>query len=283
MSLPSSEIFLLSPGKSPIEVIVEYYPDGSPLIKTFMKDSKITYDLPEFADMLIRSTEVSTLVNAWMLVNALRERGRGIANLILPFVPGGRQDRINPKGDFLFTLKSVSNIINSISFDRIATLDPHSLVTPALIDRCYVLDLERVAKKLDKNKYDGIISPDKGAWNRASIFAQALDLPLYEGGKVRDIMTGKLSDFYVKLLPGKKHYLVVDDICDGGGTFNGLAEKIKFVDNSTADLYVTHGIFSKGTRELKENYIDIYTTDSLIQKESVIVIPEIEMFVNYPY
>ncbi len=68
-------------------------------------------------------------------------------------------------------------------------------------------------------------------------------------------------------MPGK--YLVVDDICDGGGTFLGLADKFwKQTSISTLDLYVTHGIFSKGVRELLRMYHNVYSTDSYCRREA---------------
>jgi ribose-phosphate pyrophosphokinase len=113
--------------------------------------------------------------------------------------------------------------------------------------------------------YGGVIAPDKGAHDRAEQMADALGLDVTYGSKVRDVATGRLSDFEITVEPGK-HYLVVDDICDGGGTFIGLGEKIR-EQGAFADLYVTHGIFSKGTTELKKIYKNIYTTDSRIRCE----------------
>lgn len=53
---------------------------------------------------------------------------------------------------------------------------------------------------------------------------------------------------------------VVDDLVDGGFTFLSLAEMLKRTQpNITSlNLYVTHGLFSKGTEELKKFYDRIY-------------------------
>jgi len=56
---------------------------------------------------------------------------------------------------------------------------------------------------------------------------------------------------------------VVDDICDGGGTFIGLAD---LLDERAmrADLYVTHGLFSQGTEKLVQRYSEhVICTDSI--------------------
>jgi ribose-phosphate pyrophosphokinase len=54
--------------------------------------------------------------------------------------------------------------------------------------------------------------------------------------------------------------LIVDDICDGGGTFIGIAKALP--KDVKKYLYVTHGIFSKGLRELTGHFEHIYTTNS---------------------
>jgi hypoxanthine phosphoribosyltransferase len=91
-------------------------------------------------------------------------------------------------------------------------------------------------------------------------------IPKIQALKDRDSSTGKLSNFrftdesydVIYNLPAKEEnykVLVVDDICDGGGTFipivNNLKEAFCEIDEKVeVDLYVTHGIFSKGTSSL---------------------------------
>ena len=88
-------------------------------------------------------------------------------------------------------------------------------------------------------------------------------MPVVECGKSRDVKTGKLSRFkvYEEDLEGKT-CLVVDDICDGGGTFLGLAKELKKKNAGDLILVVSHGIFSRGFEELLSLYTEIFTTDS---------------------
>ena len=55
--------------------------------------------------------------------------------------------------------------------------------------------------------------------------------------------------------------LIVDHICDGGGTFIGLAEELKKKNAGKLFLAVSHGIFNKGFDDLK-CFDGIFTTDS---------------------
>lgn len=49
-----------------------------------------------------------------------------------------------------------------------------------------------------------------------------------------------------------KNILIVDDICDGGATFMLLTKDLYKRGAKSINLFVTHGIFSKGLKPLKE-------------------------------
>ncbi len=93
-------------------------------------------------------------------------------------------------------------------------------------------------------------------------FAVALIL----GWKQRNVETGELEGFGFEYLPpNTKRALIVDDICDGGGTFLGLGSRIKELFPKVAlDLYTTHGYYTQGMVKLKEMFMEIITTDSVI-------------------
>lgn len=247
------------------------YSDSTPMVKT-AGWARIV----DKADTLtITDGSLAQFVTAMFLVDAIhfaRQDNIIQMRLVLPYIPGARQDRSNPTGDVLFTMASVADMINAREFIDVVVLDPHSPVATSYdlgIHRAIVYPQSEVAKMLPK-RYDGVIAADKGGKARAEEMADAMGLPVFYGGKTRDVSTGKLTGFELERLTtrifGSDHYLVVDDICDGGGTFNGLAAKIH-EQGATADLYVSHGIFSKGTKALEENYGEIFTTDSLAGSE----------------
>jgi ribose-phosphate pyrophosphokinase len=62
-----------------------------------------------------------------------------------------------------------------------------------------------------------------------------------------------------------KDLFIVDDICDGGGTFINIARIIKENEQFKGRIYliVTHGIFSRGFEDLAEYFNGIYTTNSI--------------------
>lgn len=208
----------------------------------------------------------------------------GNIHLIVPYFPGARQDRVMVKGEPL-TAKVYADIINNMGFASIDILDPHSDVVPALLDGCVVKDNHEFVKEAigDICDWDGrydnfwLVSPDAGANKKVLKLAQHLEHEfILKCDKVRDVSTGSLNGFEVyKDDLGKRDCIIVDDICDGGGTFIGLAEELKKKNAGDLYLIVTHGIFSKGFKELAKHFKGIYTTNSIVNNYAW-DIPEIE-------
>ena len=164
------------------------------------------------------------------------------------------------------SVKVYANLINGQNYESVSIFDPHSEVTPALLNNCKVIDnyefIENVTQQLSKDLV--LISPDGGALKK--IYKVAAHLQKYqvvEGSKSRDVKTGQLTGFkvYAEDLQGKD-CLIVDDICDGGGTFLGLAQELKAKNAGNLYLAVSHGIFSRGFEELEKVFTKIFTTDS---------------------
>jgi len=196
--------------------------------------------------------------------------------LLLPYLPGARADRGKPFGANLY-----GKFIAEGDFTRIYILDPHSPVMPELMQETwpegYITEFpfERIIRReiqdpdnhTQPQTYDGVIAPDAGAKDRATRAATVMGVPVYMAGKSRDFTTGKLTGFHMEdTLPAEGRFLLVDDICDGGGTFMGLAQAIKKTNpDVNLDLWVTHGVFSNEVsvkRMLEDSFGTIHTTNS---------------------
>ena len=244
-----------------IPVQLGLYPDNTPVVNFAEAWDANGGDIRA---MLLQPASIQEFFTGMMICESIRERGGRVRELVIPCIPGARQDRIKWEGDMLFTLKFVAKAINQQGFDRVVTVDPHSMATTALIDRLMVEDQALVYWRLylQGSPWDGVIAPDRGAMERAERAANLFGVPAYFGVKHRDPETNKLSGFSIDGLESGKHYLVVDDLCDGGGTFMGLADKILRA-GARADLFVTHGLFTKNaTEKLAKFYSQIYATDS---------------------
>jgi ribose-phosphate pyrophosphokinase len=249
-------------------ITIEEYPDTMPLIR---HDETMSIHVGKF---LLRPNNLAEFVATMFWFDAFSERGGGLVDLVLPYVPGARQDRLNPTGDYLFTLKSVARMLNDRSFQSVTILDPHSDVAAGLIDRCRVVTPADIMTRVPDGKYGAVISPDAGAEKRASAVARKLGVPMIHAWKTRNVATGEISGFGIDSFVSAassvgKPMLIVDDICDGGGTFIGLADEIArhTVTGTDLHLYTTHGLYSRGTRELSKRFSHLYCTDSIIDPE----------------
>jgi ribose-phosphate pyrophosphokinase len=181
--------------------------------------------------------------------------------LLIGYMPYGRQDRVSNLGE-AHSLKVVASLINSCSFDKVFVVDPHSDVTEAVLDNFAAVEMADIVFTEDNGIFeecDIYVSPDAGAYKKVSKCAKVYEKPVVRADKTRDTMTGALSGFevYAGDLSGK-HVMILDDILDGGGTFIGLAKKLREKGAETISLYVTHGKFTKGVALLKESIDNIY-------------------------
>ncbi|NQY05809.1 MAG: ribose-phosphate pyrophosphokinase [Flavobacteriaceae bacterium] len=209
--------------------------------------------------------------------DALKRMGVKQIELFIPYFPGARQDRLMISGEPL-TVKVYAELINAQGYEKIQVFDPHSEVTTALLDDVEVIEnYDLVKQSLTKLSGDIVlISPDGGALKKIYKVSKYLGgIPVMECSKKRNVTTGQLSGFtvYEEDLTGK-HGVIVDDICDGGGTFLGLATELKKKGIEQLSLIVSHGIFSKGFEELNQHFDQVFTSNSIrdLEEEKVVQI-----------
>jgi ribose-phosphate pyrophosphokinase len=223
----------------------------------------------EKADSIAVTSRVNNsdkLIETFLLCDAVRQDTERQISLILPYLPYARADRRFSSGD-CFGIATLSRLVNSANVN-VVTLDAHSAQGLQCFHR--IMDLpsdpfiEKAYTFFSANKTEPVtlLFPDKGARQRYGSISDSYEHVLH-CSKERDLLTGKLKGFKVPEASEfkTKKVLLVDDICDGGGTFNGIGHSLEEYGLSLA-LYVTHGIFSKGLDELSKHFARIYTTDS---------------------
>lgn len=163
-------------------------------------------------------------------------------SLDLPYLPYGRQDK-NVNNEATFALHTFAKLINTLGFNGIRIRDAHSDIALKLIDNSYTYFKTVVLIELT-NHYDTLCFPDKGACDRYSKLFSSHNI--VTGDKVRDQSTGYIKEFTFDGNVKDRQILIIDDICDGGMTFRILAKDLLENGAEQVDLYVSHGIFSKG-------------------------------------
>ncbi len=236
------------------------FPDGTLLLRTEgidMSNITITW-------LYENDAELFTII--CLAKKALKK------SLIMPYIPHARMDRCKSDED-TFTLKYFAEVINSLGFDKVTVLDPHSNVSVALIDRVEVLSPKTYIKNvIEKIKKDNLMLffPDEGSMKR---YADMFELPYAFGIKKRDWKTGQILGLDVVDngigLSGKK-ILIIDDICSRGGTFYHSARKLKELGVGDIYLYISHceNTILEG-EVLTSGLIEkVFTTNSIFTKES---------------
>ncbi len=235
---------------------------------------KIDSDLKGINEVTI-TTRVTSFNDFGLLlcaIDALKRINVDKINLFLPYFPGARQDRLMNYGEPL-TVKLYADILNNLKLSQVIVFDPHSEVTPAVINNCKIISnhlfIKEVFDRIAKETL--LVSPDGGALKKIYKVSEFLGgIEVIECSKKRNVKNGKLEGFkvYAEDLKGKD-CIIVDDICDGGGTFIGLAKELKSKNVGNLYLAVSHGIFSKGLEDLNKYYERIFVTNSFKDMDGV--------------
>jgi len=251
---------------SGIEII--WFPGGEPHVKAnFSPDF-------EHAHIYAKVRNPGDMLALAAVCSALEKQGLD-RHIFMPYLPGARQDRVQLGG--ALTAEVYARLIAPLA-TTLTAVDVHSQDAANIyhenMDGFRVLDhvplVKAAAKRTD---YDVVLAPDHGALTRAS--AVAMEFPgavVVSCQKYRDPSTGQIrivvpDDSLVIDLA--ERILIPDDICDGGATFM-LAGRQLMERNPAAqlDLWVTHGIFSKGL-ELLDMFDNVMTTDSFVRPDTL--------------
>lgn len=188
--------------------------------------------------------------------------------LKMPYCAYSRQDRRCNPGESL-SIKVFASLINSCNFDNVITYDNHSDVATALINNCIHVPVDLLLeRRIYPQIYSYLISPDAGADKKVFNVSKVTGIPVINASKIRDTTTGNITKTIVHTTYEEledKTVLIVDDICQGGRTFEELAKALKAIEPSVIiHLYVTHGFFSSGFGRLREAGISKFITTNSV-------------------
>lgn len=228
---------------------------------------KITTEINHIFKVIIthRVNRFQAMGEILLAADALKRAGVKHLELYIPYFPAARQDRVMVPGEPL-TVKIMADLLNAQGFEKVTVFDPHSDVTAAVLHNCKTLNnhkfIARCTEQLPEDLL--LVSPDGGALKKIYKLAQYLGkFEVVECSKSRNVRTGEITNFtvYSDDLQGRP-CLLVDDICDGGGTFLGLAKQLKAKNAGPLYLAVSHGIFSKGFDALFAVFDTVFATNS---------------------
>lgn len=285
-----------APSKNTIYYSVGKYPDGEPYVTI---DCNLPLNINDL-NVSIQINDFSEILELQLLCEIIeRKISYNAKRLYIYYFPGARTDRTyDIKTNTALSLKVYSNIINSLNFQEVVIYDPHTFSIELCLNNCYIkdnsievykaLELLREEAEFDYLDYN-LVCPDNGAKKKFNLLIKRLsgwenkngldmiseDVGFISFNKERighDIIFN--GPYETEVVDKNYPTLVVDDICDGGGTFIGIAERLVEKGYNNLYLFVSHGIFSKGYDDLLKFYKRIFTTNSrqVEENEKVTVI-----------
>lgn len=272
------------------------YPSGvEPHVRVHL-DKYAKYE----CDRIVITARVRSMDKLFGLANAaqlVRQEVSKEVTVFLPFLPHARQDRrvVPEDTEPLLLVRQMLGVgcnIDLVSFDVHGVRNHHRRggrsFGPSPFHHRVLFDLVSEGRSLDDIV---LVSPDHGASQRlrelvvdevangtpmndgwpvnnagmdASLTALLLRLRVLVCDKERDPSSGRIKGIRIPERDVRGATCVIlDDICDGGGTFIPIAKALKERGAAKVVLCVSHGLFTKGFDALYAGGIDhIYTTDS---------------------
>lgn len=242
--------------KSDIKWSISHFPDGEVQI-TFEEFSR-----KDNIEVRCRITNAEELFIVKQALDIL-DRNEVVYDVFISYLMGMRMDRVM---DFNrpFTLKIVADILKSSKARSFDILEPHSGRTISFLGIAHEPVIENIIPK-ELSHYQ-LVFPDAGARERYEpLFYFGFDSDTIFCSKVRDPKTGKILRIQVDN-PEKisnRPMLIVDDLCDAGGTFLGIAEAIRAIKpDAKLSVKVTHMVNPKGIENLSRTFDHVCFTNS---------------------
>ncbi|MFM1581753.1 ribose-phosphate pyrophosphokinase [Helcococcus bovis] len=190
------------------------------------------------------------LMEALIIIDALKRASAHKINLIMPYYGYARQDR-KSSGREPITAKLVTDLIQAAGADRVVCVDLHAdqiqgffnIPLDHLTARPVIAEyFEKVIAESGKDNWT-VVSPDLGGVTRARRLADVLGLPIAIIEKSRP----RPNESEILNVIGEfkgKNCIIVDDMIDTAGTIVNASETLK--KEGAEEVYITasHGVLS---------------------------------------
>jgi ribose-phosphate pyrophosphokinase len=212
------------------------------------------------------------LMELLIMMDALRRSSARRVTAVIPYFGYARQDRKSAPRTPI-SAKLVANLITEAGANRVLTLDLHAGQIQGFFDipldnlfaaPLFMADI--------RDRYEGrdimIVSPDVGGVVRARALATRLNVDLAIIDKRRE-RAGVSEVMNVIGDVRARDCILVDDICDSGGTLCNAADAL--IRQGARSVSVTHGVLSGGAvARIAGSPIESMTiTDSILATDAV--------------
>ena len=239
--------------KSDIPYYINKYPDGH---KHIVLEGCEWNKNPEI-NIIIRIDSMDMLFILMQVISVLKHECISINELHITYLLTARCDRRFSMGEAI-DLDLVGNLLYDLDIKKYVFYDVHNL--PSIFRNMKNVENKLILPSyLNPTNYN-ICYPDKGALDRYSA--------KFGYGKLVGEKHRKPDGISVRIRPTNSldpmlPILVIDDLCDGGGTFAALANEFETVcPKYQRDIWVTHAIQKSGIELLTAKYNKVYITNS---------------------
>ncbi|MBD3769962.1 MAG: ribose-phosphate pyrophosphokinase [Rhodobacterales bacterium] len=224
------------------------------------------------------------LMQLLIMMDALRRASARRITAVIPYFGYARQDR-KTDGRTPISAKLVANLISAAGADRVLTVDLHAgqiqgffdIPTDNLFGSPVMVD--DIKERFGKDKLI-VVSPDVGGVVRARSLAKRLDADLAIVDKRRP-EAGKSEVMNIIGDVSGKRCIMLDDMCDSGGTLANAAAALKESGAKSVSAYVTHGVLSGNAVERIEKSVldELVMTDTIepskeaLKSKSIRILP----------
>ncbi|MEL7545162.1 MAG: ribose-phosphate pyrophosphokinase [Pseudomonadota bacterium] len=200
------------------------------------------------------------LMELLITIDALRRASSDRITAVIPYYGYARQDR-KTDGRTPISAKLVANLISAAGADRVLTMDLHAgqiqgffdVPTDNLVAQPVMVD---DIKRGNDVKNLMVVSPDVGGVVRARFFAKRIgaDLAIVDKRRPKAGVSEVMN--IIGDVDGRK-CILVDDICDSGGTLCNAAAALKEQGATSVSAYTTHGVLSNNAvKRIEDSVLD---------------------------
>ena len=252
------------------EVEFKTFPNG----ETMLVHDSVVDSCYVVNEVLFKYENDSDLIKLMFLKKYLDALSWENIDLIITYMPYSRMDRSENSSPF--TLKYVTEFINNLNFQDVTVIEPHSDVTPALLNSVESLYINfelvnRVMKEVGFNPdEDYLMFPDSAAAKRYSKMKVKNELV---GHKHRNFETGRIESLEVvgSEVNNPNKVIIVDDLSSYGGTFLMSGKKLKELGFKEIYLLVGHAensVFKGDLLKEDSPITKVFTTDSILTEQN---------------
>jgi ribose-phosphate pyrophosphokinase len=227
------------------------------------------------------------LMELLITLDALRRSSARRITAVIPYFGYARQDRKSGSRTPI-SAKLVANLITEAGANRVLTMDLHAGQIQGFfdipVDNLFSAPLfSSDIQDRFKGKDILIVSPDVGGVLRARNIATRLNTDLAIIDKRRE-RAGVSEVMNVIGDVAGRDCILVDDICDSGGTLCNAAAALIAGGARSASVYTTHGVLSGGAvARISSSPISMMTiTDSILATEAVRVAQNVRQLTIAP-